>query len=119
MSNIKIKYDDKGRKKYDFSGVSLIQNEEKTNEVEDEDKSEAKQKTYSCFYCHVCNIEMKDSYGYIEHIRGRVHNSKIGNSQLVSKVSLEKVRQKLLQLKRKSEIELVKERLNAYKNTII
>ncbi len=54
---------------------------------------------------------MKDSGAYIEHLNGKIHNSKLGNNLKVKKITLKEVKEKLLSVKRKSEIELMRENL--------
>ena len=53
----------------------------------------------------MCKITMNDSKSYIEHLNGKSHNSKKGMSMHVEKVSLESVRHKLKELKKKREEE--------------
>ena len=121
---VKIKYDDKGRKIYDFSDFNFDKNEDVHLENKPKDINEyldyneihnkdlvVDSKKRGAFLCSVCNINMKDSGAYIEHLNGKLHNSKLGNNLKVKKITLEEVREKLLSVKRKSDIELMREKL--------
>ncbi|ORZ21627.1 hypothetical protein BCR42DRAFT_407954 [Absidia repens] len=55
------------------------------------------------FYCDLCDSVFKDSKGYIDHINGRRHQSKLGVSMKVERSSVSSVKDRLEALKRKKE----------------
>lgn len=65
----------------------------------------------SVYFCSICNIEMKDSNGYMEHLHGRLHNSKLGVNLKVKKVGLDDVKELFIKLKKKSNIDLIRDKL--------
>ncbi len=123
--NIVITYDDKGRKKYNFQNFNfdntdndndnqLKENSKIVNEYIDQHPTTNDKREEKNFFCQVCNIDLKDSTTYIEHIHGRLHNSKLGNNLKVTRIDVERVKQKLklLNSKRNSEIELIRQSYN-------
>lgn len=58
------------------------------------------------FYCEVCDCILKDSHAYLDHINGKWHNRALGMSMRVEKSSVEEVRQRLLEAKRRKKGEL-------------
>ncbi|KAI8334653.1 hypothetical protein BC941DRAFT_504002 [Chlamydoabsidia padenii] len=55
------------------------------------------------FYCELCDSVFKDSKGYMDHINGRRHQSKLGVSMKVERASVSSVKERLEALKRKKE----------------
>ncbi|PWN90531.1 hypothetical protein FA10DRAFT_266986 [Acaromyces ingoldii] len=51
------------------------------------------------FYCEVCNRTFKDSLAYLDHVNGRLHLRKLGQTTQVERSTLEQVRAKLAQLR--------------------
>jgi U4/U6.U5 tri-snRNP component SNU23 len=123
---LKTYIDDKGRKRYDVSSIYKppvpedksrkavpIAPEERTflkPHNESLDLDDLKGKTISInkqtgtvnnvFYCKVCECPLTDNAAYVEHIAGKSHNRMLGMNMRVEKVGIDKVREKLLGLKR-------------------
>ncbi|KAI7870163.1 hypothetical protein BDF14DRAFT_1775235 [Spinellus fusiger] len=55
------------------------------------------------FYCKACDIVVKDSSNYLDHINGRKHQKNIGFSMKVERANVDSVKERLAQLKRKKE----------------
>ncbi|KAL0074769.1 C2H2-type zinc finger transcription factor [Phycomyces blakesleeanus] len=55
------------------------------------------------FYCKACDIVVKDSANYLDHINGRKHQKNIGISMKVERASIDSVKERLAMLKRKKE----------------
>ncbi|KAI8989581.1 hypothetical protein BDB01DRAFT_782390 [Pilobolus umbonatus] len=55
------------------------------------------------FYCKDCDVTIKDSVTYIDHLNGRKHLSNVGISRKVEKADLNSVKERLALLKRKKE----------------
>ncbi|CEP12502.1 hypothetical protein [Parasitella parasitica] len=55
------------------------------------------------FYCKACDITIKDSVTWIDHLNGRKHLNNIGVSSKVEKADLNSVKERLAMLKRKKE----------------
>ena len=56
------------------------------------------------FYCERCDVLVKDSHSWMDHLNGAKHNSLHGMSMKVEKVGVDAVRRKLESLKRKPEV---------------
>jgi U4/U6.U5 tri-snRNP component SNU23 len=54
----------------------------------------------------VCKISFKDSAALLDHYNGKKHNKMLGMSMVVEKVGVDKVREKLNNLKRKNDTPL-------------
>ncbi|KAI8097220.1 uncharacterized protein BX664DRAFT_325836, partial [Halteromyces radiatus] len=63
----------------------------------------ADNKSQPGFYCELCDSVFKDSKGYLDHINGRRHQSKLGVSMKVERASVSSVKERLEALKRKKE----------------
>ncbi|KAI8138854.1 hypothetical protein BJV82DRAFT_522672 [Fennellomyces sp. T-0311] len=55
------------------------------------------------FYCKACNIVVKDSVNYLDHINGRKHQQNVGVELKVERSSVGSVMDRLKMLKRKKE----------------
>jgi U4/U6.U5 tri-snRNP component SNU23 len=120
---LKTYLDDKGRKRYDVSSLYkppvpeekkpihlpseltyLKPREEKIDLDDIKGKTIVKQndKALGVFYCKTCDVSLFDNTAYIEHLNGKKHNKLLGMSLRVEKVDVDKVREKLLSLKRKA-----------------
>ncbi|KAL7312972.1 U4/U6.U5 snRNP associated protein [Mucor circinelloides] len=55
------------------------------------------------FYCKACDITIKDSVTWIDHLNGRKHLNNVGVSSKVEKADLNSVKERLAMLKRKKE----------------
>ena len=55
------------------------------------------------FYCELCNVELKDSNSYLDHINGKKHQSLLGMSMKAERATLTQVQEKFELLKRKDE----------------
>ncbi|KAI9484665.1 hypothetical protein BDB00DRAFT_774471 [Zychaea mexicana] len=55
------------------------------------------------FYCKACNIVVKDSVNYLDHINGRKHQQAVGVQLKVERASVDSVKDRLALLKRKKE----------------
>lgn len=56
----------------------------------------------SVFYCKTCKVQLKDSASWYDHINGKKHNQMLGMSMVVERVGLDRIKEKLAGLKRKS-----------------
>ena len=121
-SKLNFYYDDKGRKKYDVSSLYKppipepkikIEVKELTFLKPHEDKiyldeikgtkiEKINDKIKNVFYCKICECSFTDNSSYMEHINGKKHNKVLGMNMRVEKIDLNKVRDKLLNLKRKA-----------------
>lgn len=63
-------------------------------------------KEISAFFCKVCKVTLKDNLAYLDHINGKSHNRMLGMNMRVERDSVDKVREKLLSLKRKPDIKI-------------
>jgi hypothetical protein len=123
-SKLNTYIDDKGRKRYDISSIykppvpeekpkKVIPSEKRTflkPHEETIDLEDIKGKTISLnkqtggmtgvFFCKACNCALTDNAAYIEHLAGKSHNRMLGMNMKVEKVGVDKVREKLLGLKR-------------------
>ncbi|CAK4658813.1 hypothetical protein LEN26_007667 [Aphanomyces euteiches] len=61
------------------------------------------------YYCEVCEVTLKDSVSYIDHVNGKKHLRRLGFSNRVEKASVESVRERLnAHVKRKWDPEITK-----------
>ncbi len=49
--------------------------------------------------CSVCDVTLRDSHAYFDHINGKAHNRALGMTMSVQKASPEDVKNKLLQIR--------------------
>lgn len=56
------------------------------------------------YYCEMCRKTFKDSIGYLDHINGRGHLRRLGQTQFVEKSSVEAVRKRIAMLLEKKKI---------------
>ncbi len=54
------------------------------------------------FFCKTCNCSLKDNQAYFDHFNGKRHNQLLGMNMRVEKVGIDKVKEKLLNMKRKA-----------------
>ncbi|GAA6062682.1 hypothetical protein JCM10212_002505 [Sporobolomyces blumeae] len=54
------------------------------------------------FYCDVCKRTCKDSARYLDHINGRGHLRRLGQTTKIAKTTLDDVRQKIAELREKT-----------------
>lgn len=80
--------------------LDLEKNEGKTLMVDLSSGGDAKGQTGPGFYCEVCRKLLKDNLAYLDHINGRVHLMRIGQSTQQDRASLEDVKKMLDQLRR-------------------
>ncbi|MCO5598734.1 hypothetical protein L7F22_052832 [Adiantum nelumboides] len=71
--------------------LQLTKNQGKTLMVENEP---GKRKGPG-FYCELCNRTFKDSIAYLDHVNGRLHLRKLGQTTQVERSTLEEVRERL------------------------
>ncbi|PWN35478.1 uncharacterized protein FA14DRAFT_145338 [Meira miltonrushii] len=64
------------------------------------------------FYCDLCNRTFKDSIAYLDHVNGRLHLRKLGQTTQVERSTLEEVRERLEYWK--EEFQSRKTRSNEY-----
>jgi len=55
------------------------------------------------YYCEVCNRTCKDSAGYLDHINGRSHLRRLGQSTRISRSTIEQVRARIAMLREKTK----------------
>ncbi|KAI8048059.1 uncharacterized protein B0P05DRAFT_519544 [Gilbertella persicaria] len=55
------------------------------------------------FYCKACDVTIKDSVTYIDHLNGRKHLDNVGISAKIEKADANSVKERLAMLKRKKE----------------
>ncbi|KAJ2959323.1 hypothetical protein NQZ79_g5242 [Umbelopsis isabellina] len=55
------------------------------------------------FYCKVCDVVIKDSANYLDHINGKKHQKNLGMSMKVERATLDSVKERMAALKRKKE----------------
>lgn len=79
--------------------LGLDKNEGKTLMV-DLAGGDAKGQTGPGFYCEVCRKLLKDNLAYLDHINGRVHLMRIGQSTQQDRATLQEVKDMLEELKR-------------------
>ncbi|KAH7888482.1 hypothetical protein F5I97DRAFT_1934997 [Phlebopus sp. FC_14] len=54
------------------------------------------------FYCEACNRTYKDTTGYLDHINGRAHLRRLGQTTRVERSTLEQVRERIAYLREKT-----------------
>ncbi|KAF4723234.1 zinc finger, matrin-type 2 [Perkinsus olseni] len=52
------------------------------------------------YWCEVCECLLKDSQSYLDHLNGRDHNRNMGMNMRVEKVSVDRVKEKLEEMKK-------------------
>ena len=55
------------------------------------------------YFCSVCDCILRDSQSYLDHINGKWHNRALGMTMKVEKVSVDQIKTKLEEVKRKKE----------------
>lgn len=78
----------------------------KIKDEKDKDKDKEKEKIPTPYHCKTCECYLQDNQAYLDHLNGKRHNQLLGMNMKVEKVGVDKVREKLLSLKRKSDIPL-------------
>ena len=74
---------------------------EMTQDLEEGDAGE--KGPSSLFFCKSCNVHLKDSQAYIDHINGKNHYKALGMSMVVERVGLDRVKERLAGLKRRKD----------------
>lgn len=64
------------------------------------------------FYCEACDITLRDSPSWIEHLNSKQHLSNTGQSMEVKRATLEEVRERLRYLNRKRKEAMQKEEVD-------
>ncbi len=82
--------------------IELIKEKETLLEIVNKPK-DSKDKIQTPFYCKSCDCSLQDNQAYLDHLNGKRHNQLLGMNMRVEKVGVDKVREKLLNLKRKNE----------------
>ncbi|KAJ3011346.1 zinc finger, matrin-type 2 [Thoreauomyces humboldtii] len=80
------------------SAVDLTYNLNKTQIVQSNDNQQPG------FYCKECDCTLKDSVSYLDHINGARHQKNLGMSMKVERSSVDQVRARLANLKRKTDV---------------
>ncbi|CDU25685.1 related to SNU23-component of snRNP involved in mRNA splicing [Sporisorium scitamineum] len=80
--------------------LDLDRNQGKTLMV---DLADGKGQTGPGFYCEVCKKLLKDNLAYLDHINGRVHLMRIGQSTQQDRATLQEVQEMLDKLTREAE----------------
>eukprot|EP00216_Chloropicon_sp_CCMP2111_P006963 CAMPEP_0198236346 /NCGR_PEP_ID=MMETSP1446-20131203/2237_1 /TAXON_ID=1461542 ORGANISM="Unidentified sp, Strain CCMP2111" /NCGR_SAMPLE_ID=MMETSP1446 /ASSEMBLY_ACC=CAM_ASM_001112 /LENGTH=251 /DNA_ID=CAMNT_0043918057 /DNA_START=81 /DNA_END=836 /DNA_ORIENTATION=- len=62
------------------------------------------------FYCDVCDVLMKDSLAFADHLNGKIHQRLLGMSMRTERVGLGGVKEKMAALREKKEAEQRKRR---------
>ena len=134
-SKIKVKFDDKGRRKWNLEEKRQRQLDEVHKETAGETKIkrteevgyldgnrelkiegvkkivDLKKLTDSGkkfgFYCELCELEFHDSGAWVDHQNGKMHNRMMGSSLQVKKKSVYDVKNKLKELKERSSLPTV------------
>ena len=88
--------DEYGRRKF-TAPVSEPAPEKKEAPQEDRDTLLTKKD----FFCAACQVQLKDSTGWLDHINSKQHAKATGGSMVVQRVSLEQVRAKLAQRRKR------------------
>ncbi|KAF8325152.1 uncharacterized protein EI90DRAFT_2932771 [Cantharellus anzutake] len=57
------------------------------------------------FYCEVCNRTCKDTVGYLDHLNGRSHLRRLGQTTRVARSTVEQVRARIAMLREKTKQE--------------
>mmetsp|Transcript_44901 Transcript_44901/g.129916 ORF Transcript_44901/g.129916 Transcript_44901/m.129916 type:complete len:239 (-) Transcript_44901:148-864(-) len=55
------------------------------------------------YWCSVCECLIKDSSAYLEHVNGRRHNRNLGMNMKVEKIGVDRVKEKLEAMRKKSQ----------------
>jgi len=55
------------------------------------------------FYCEVCNRTCKDSVGYLDHLNGRSHLRRLGQTTRIARSTVEQVRARIAMLREKTK----------------
>ena len=55
------------------------------------------------FYCDVCDVMLKDSMAYLNHINGKWHNRALGMSMNVEKSTVDQVKKRLEEVKQRKK----------------
>ena len=106
-AHFKIKYDDKGRRIFQFNKNNNTNNEsnEQTNKETLKQKREENlhknlNPSTSKFKCEICELIFTDNLAYKDHLNGKKHNLKIRNDMKIKQSSIQTIREKLLSKKR-------------------
>ena len=93
-------------KKINFDGVILGSDKTKNDSRLIQSSAIDNTGSGNGFWCDVCGILVKDDMTYLDHINGKNHLSKLGYGKKIERVSVEKVREKLAEVKKKKEKQL-------------